>query len=77
MLDQLLSVFDVASRLGVSPKTVRRLVNRGQIPSCRVGRLIRVPLSGLEAYLGGSLRSPFPTQWGGGRVYTGTPRADR
>jgi excisionase family DNA binding protein len=37
---QLLTVEQVAARLGVSPKTVRRLMRRG-LPSVRLGRLVR------------------------------------
>ena len=38
--DQLLSIPEVAEILGVSPKTVRRLMRRG-LPSVRFGRLVR------------------------------------
>jgi len=37
---QLLTVEQVAAQLGVSPKTVRRLMRRG-LPSIRFGRLVR------------------------------------
>ena len=37
---QLLTIDQVAEFLGVSPKTVRRLMRRG-LPSVRVGRLVR------------------------------------
>jgi excisionase family DNA binding protein len=37
---QLLTVEQVAVHLGVSPKTVRRLMRRG-LPSVRLGRLVR------------------------------------
>lgn len=36
----LLSIAEVAEFLGVSPKTVRRLMQRG-LPSVRFGRLVR------------------------------------
>ncbi len=37
---RLLSIAEVAEFLGVSPKTVRRLMRRG-LPSVRFGRLVR------------------------------------
>ncbi len=41
-LPTLLSVSAVAIELSVSTKTVRRLIERGSLPSCRVGRLVRI-----------------------------------
>jgi excisionase family DNA binding protein len=38
----LLSVSAVAIELSVSTKTVWRLIWRGALPSCRVGRLVRI-----------------------------------
>jgi excisionase family DNA binding protein len=32
----------VAIELSVSTKTVRRLIERGALPYCRVGRLVRI-----------------------------------
>jgi excisionase family DNA binding protein len=40
--DDLLTVADVASRLRVSTKTVRRLIARGDLRVVRIGRAIRV-----------------------------------
>ncbi len=37
----LLTIPDVARRLGLSPSTVRRLVRRGELPRIRVGRSVR------------------------------------
>ncbi len=48
---QLLSVDDVAAILSVAPKTVRRMIERGTLLSCRVGRLVRVQRSDLERYI--------------------------
>lgn len=48
---QLLSVDDVSAILSVSSKTVRRMIDRGELPICRVGRLVRVRLSDLERYV--------------------------
>ena len=38
----LLSVSAVAIELSISTKTVWRLIWRGALPSCRVGRLVRI-----------------------------------
>ena len=46
-----LSVQDIAARFQVSTKTVRRLLNRGDIPVQRVGRQIRVSPDDLALYL--------------------------
>jgi excisionase family DNA binding protein len=50
-LAPLLSVAQVATRLSCSSKTVRRLIARDQLMSCRVGRLLRVSEAALAAYL--------------------------
>lgn len=47
---QLLSVKQVASHLGVSAKTVRRMITRGDLPQHRVGRNVRVSQEDLRAY---------------------------
>jgi excisionase family DNA binding protein len=41
-LPTLLSVETTAQQLSVSTKTVRRLITNGALPSCRVGRLVRI-----------------------------------
>jgi excisionase family DNA binding protein len=41
-LPTLLSVEATAQQLSVCTKTVRRLIERGALPSCRVGRLVRI-----------------------------------
>ena len=41
-LPTLLSVSAVAIELSISTKTVWRLIWRGALPSCRVGRLVRI-----------------------------------
>jgi excisionase family DNA binding protein len=48
---RLLSVFEVADRLGVSVKTVRRMAARGDLPAHRIGRLLRVSEEDLGALL--------------------------
>lgn len=46
-----LSVDEVADILGVTGKTIRRLIKVGEIGSIKVGRLIRVPKDRLIEYL--------------------------
>lgn len=48
---QLLSVDDAAAILSVSPKTVRRMIDRGELTTCRVGRLVRIRRSDLARYI--------------------------
>ena len=50
---QLLSIQQVASRLQLSTRTVRRKIQGGAIPAMRLGELgpLRVPADELEAYL--------------------------
>jgi excisionase family DNA binding protein len=41
-LPTLLSVEATAQQLSVCTKTVRRLIDRGALPCCRIGRLVRI-----------------------------------
>jgi excisionase family DNA binding protein len=52
-MEEMLSIAQVAERLQVSVATVRRLIERGELPAVRVGRLWRISSNALEAYLGG------------------------
>lgn len=47
----LLDIQAVARRLDVSPKTVRRMIARGELPVHRIGRLIRISPQDLDACL--------------------------
>jgi excisionase family DNA binding protein len=48
---RLLSVAMVATPLGVSTKTVRRLIQDRQLPSHRIGRQIRISETDLVAFI--------------------------
>ena len=48
-LPTLLSVEATAQQLSVCTKTVRRLIERGALPCCRVGRLVRIRAVDLAA----------------------------
>ena len=47
----LYTVRDVASRLGVHPETVRRLIHDGRLDAVRVGRVLRVEFDSLQGFL--------------------------
>jgi excisionase family DNA binding protein len=49
--EPLLDVDAVATRLGVSSKTVRRLIDRGELAVHRIGRLLRVSEPDLHNYV--------------------------
>ena len=51
MTTKLLTVPDVAERLAVSPRTVKRVLARGELPVVRVGRLVRVRDEDLHRFL--------------------------
>lgn len=48
---QLLSVEDAAALLDLTPKGLRAMLSRRAIASTKVGRLRKVPLSAIEAYI--------------------------
>ena len=48
---RLLSVCECAAQLGVSTRTVRRLVSKGTLLSVRLGRSIRIPITSVEALI--------------------------
>jgi excisionase family DNA binding protein len=48
---RLLSVQAVAAYLDMSEKTVRRLLAKGDLPSHRIGRLLRISEADLQAFL--------------------------
>jgi excisionase family DNA binding protein len=48
---ELVSVREVARRLGVHPETIRRLIHDGRLEAVRIGRVLRVESSELERFL--------------------------
>jgi excisionase family DNA binding protein len=50
-LNTLLTVRVVAARLEVSEKTVRRLIQSGQLPALRIGHSLRISEDDLRSYL--------------------------
>jgi excisionase family DNA binding protein len=53
---RLMSPGDVADRLGVSVRTVSRLIDERKIDSVRVGRLNRIPETAVEEYIKANTR---------------------
>lgn len=49
--EALLSVDNVAAQLGVSTKTIRRILARRELPFLRIGRLLRIRQGDLHFYL--------------------------
>jgi excisionase family DNA binding protein len=47
----LLSVSDIAERLKLSTKTIRRWIERGDLPAHRLGRNVRISEQDLAGYL--------------------------
>lgn len=47
----LLTVEEAAERLGIGRTLAWQLVRQGGLPSVRLGRCVRVPLSALEAWI--------------------------
>ena len=47
----LLTTKEVARELQISEKTVSRMVQKGQIPSLRIGRTIRIPTAQLNDWI--------------------------
>lgn len=58
--DPLLTQQEVADRLGVSERLVRKLTDTRQIASTRVGRLVRIPASALAQYVERQTRQAQP-----------------
>jgi excisionase family DNA binding protein len=50
-MPRLLSVDGTANALGLSPKTIRRMIDRGDLPVHRLGRAIRLAEHDVIAYL--------------------------
>jgi len=57
---------EAAERLGITQRTLYRLIDEGQIPAYKMGRVLRVKASDLEVFLEhsrvapGSLRHLYP-----------------
>ena len=61
---KLLDVQSVAARLDVNPRTVLRMVERGELPAIKVAHRLRFRRSDLENYLRNHLSTSSPSQNG-------------
>lgn len=53
-----LSTKEAASALGLTPRTLYRLIDEGQLPAYRFGRVIRLKQSEIDAFVGTSRIEP-------------------
>ena len=65
-MDDFLTVADVAERLKLNQQPVRNLIDRGELPACRVGRRVRIRREDVDAlveagYTGRSRQTEPPT----------------
>ena len=51
--DTMFTIAEVASKLKVSTRTVQRLIKKGSLRACQVGRQKRIPSMALEQMLRG------------------------
>jgi excisionase family DNA binding protein len=53
-----LSTQDAARRLGITTRTLYRFIDQGELPGYRMGRVIRVKASDVEAFIEASRITP-------------------
>ena len=56
MSKQLLTVAEVATRLGLKPATIRRRILERRIAYVKLGRAVRIPTEAVEALIAASYR---------------------
>jgi excisionase family DNA binding protein len=44
------TISQAARSLTVSPRTIRRMIGRGELRALHIGRAVRIPVAELEAY---------------------------
>lgn len=49
--DKMLSPAEVAERLGISHQTVRKMIQRGDLPAYKIARRVRIPEDAVVAVL--------------------------
>ncbi|WP_405616597.1 excisionase family DNA-binding protein [Streptomyces sp. NBC_01511] len=67
MTDRLLTVGQVAERLGTGVRFSRRLIEQRRITFVKVGRHVRIPESALSAYIAERTVPPLDVRSGGQR----------
>jgi excisionase family DNA binding protein len=53
-----LSTQDAARRLGVTPRTLYRFIDLGELPAYRLGRVIRLKADDVDTFIEGSRIQP-------------------
>lgn len=53
-----LSTADAAARLGITPRTLYRFIDHGELPAYRFGRVIRVKAADIETFIEASRIEP-------------------
>lgn len=53
-----LSTAKAASRLGITPRTLYRLIDEGQLPGYKMGRVIRLKAAEVDAFIDASRIAP-------------------
>jgi excisionase family DNA binding protein len=53
-----LSTQEAARRLGITPRTLYRLVDEGSVPAYKMGRVIRLKLADVDAFMEASRIQP-------------------
>ncbi|MGH9266810.1 MAG: helix-turn-helix domain-containing protein [Acidimicrobiales bacterium] len=51
MVSQWLGTAEAAERLGITPRTLYRLIDEGQLPANKIGRVIRVQGADIERFI--------------------------
>lgn len=46
-----LSTQEAAEHLGITPRTLYRLIDRGDVPAFRIGRVIRLRIRDIDAFI--------------------------
>jgi excisionase family DNA binding protein len=67
-LDKLLTVKEVAERLGTSVRFPRRLIAERRIRFVKLGGHVRIPESALAEFIRAGTVEPITVAWRGGKV---------
>ena len=70
---QWLSTAEAAKFLGITPRTLYRFIDEGQIPGYRFGRVIRLKQDDVEAFIEASRIAPGTLE----HLYPGVSQIDR
>ena len=67
-MDKLLTVNEVANRLGTSVRFPRRLIAERRIAFVHIGRHVRIPEAALAEFVESGLVEPLKIRWRDGQV---------